>query len=127
MRKIMLCFMFLLGMVIFAEKVTTDGKDNLDKLKGKWVNGQFEFINQGKKWYLEIYCGDCNMDTGMERYGFEKYKNGIFIIKNYYQMPKRPDKNFYFAWDTKYKTFVELDKDLNILSKYPRKVTGPAG
>ena len=25
--------MFLLGMVIFAEKLTTDGKDNLDKLK----------------------------------------------------------------------------------------------
>ena len=43
MRRIMLCFMFLLGMIIYAEKLTTDGNDNLDKLKGKWVNGQFEF------------------------------------------------------------------------------------
>lgn len=37
------------------------------------------------KWYLEIYCGDCNMETGMRRYGFEKYRNGIFVIRNYYR------------------------------------------
>ena len=126
MRKIILCFMFLLGMVIFAEKLTTDGKDNLDKLKGKWVNGQFDFINSKNKWYLETYCGDCS-DNGMDRKGFEKYKNGVFIIKNFYQMPNKKDKNFYFAWDTKYKVMVELDKDLNIISKYPRKINGPAG
>lgn len=49
MRRIILCFMFLLGMVIFAEKLTTDGKDNLDKLKEKWANGQYEFIDQKKQ------------------------------------------------------------------------------
>ena len=36
MRKIVLCFMFLLGMFVFAEKLTTDGKDNLNYLKGTW-------------------------------------------------------------------------------------------
>ena len=126
MRRIMLCFMFLLGMIIYAEKLTTDGNDNLDKLKGKWVNGEFEFINQKNKWYLDVACGDCS-NNGMERSGFEKYKNGSFVVRNFYKMPNKPDKNFYFAWDTKYKTFVELDKNLNILNKYPRKVTGPAG
>ena len=86
MKKIMLCVMFLFGMFAFAEKLTTDGKDNLDKLKGKWVNGQYDFINQNNKWHLEVYCGDCNMDTGMEKLGFEKYKSGVFVVRNYYNL-----------------------------------------
>lgn len=127
MKKLIIIIFMLLGMFVFAEKLTTDGKNNLDKLEGKWVNGQFEFINQNNKWFLDVYCGDCNMETGMRRIGFEKYQNGVFVVRNFYKMPNREDKNFYFAWDIKYKTFVELDRNLNIISRYPRKVKGPAG
>ena len=57
----------------------------------------------------------------------KNYKPNVYVIENYYLMPNKKDKNFYFAWDSKYKTMVELDKDLNIISKITRKITGPAG
>ena len=42
-------------------------------------------------------------------------------------MPSKKDKNFYFAWDNKYKTLVEVDKDLNIVGRFSRKIKQPAG
>ena len=127
MKKLILCIMFFLGTFAFSEKLNTDGRDNLEKLAGKWANGQFEIVNKNKSWFFAYYCGDCDLKTGMELKCIEKYKNGVFVVKSFYEIPSKKDKNFYFAWDIKYKIMVELDKDLNIINKYPRKITGPAG
>lgn len=36
MKKILVMIMLLLSMTAFAEKLTTNGKYNLEKLQGKW-------------------------------------------------------------------------------------------
>jgi hypothetical protein len=123
MRKIMLCFMLLLGMAVFAEKLTTDGKSNLNLLMGKWANGTLELRGEKEKLFFISIASDGEVSKDIVK----NYKPNVYVIENYYLMPNKKDKNFYFAWDSKYKTMVELDKDLNIISKITRKITGPAG
>ena len=123
MRKIMLCLMFLLGMAIFAEKLTTEGKLNTKNIMGKWVNGTMEIRNDNGKLVLVTVSSDGTVDKGE----MKVYKNGTFVVSNFYQMPSKKDKNLYLAWDTKLRTLVEIDRDFNIIIKYSRKLTGPAG
>lgn len=112
--------MILLGVTAFAEKLNTDGKDNLDKLRGTWGGAMYYVELKNSKWFLGSYDAE-----GTIWEGIEKYKNGVFVVRNFYKMPSKKDKNFYFAWDIKYKVFVELDKDLNIIDKIPRKINHP--
>ena len=119
MRKIMLCVMFLFGMFAFAEKLTTDGKNNLNLLQGNWSNAEMVIKYSNKKWLL----GFVDADEGYIWGEIKAYKNGALVRVS----PVNKNNIFYFAWDTKYKTLVELDKELNIISKYSRKLTGPAG
>ena len=59
-------------------------------------------------------------------YRIKSYRNGILVIQNYYtSQHKVKDRNYYFAWDTKYKTMVEVDRELNIIEKIKRKIDRP--
>ena len=122
MRKIMLCFMFLLGMVIFAEKLTTDGKDNLNNLKGTWKAKGADGVNtirfDNGKWQLGYECWEDEQECRKEPnyvkslrinfYNIKTAKNGVLAVFF--------DKNLkqHFAYDTKKKAVVCLDNNLNI-------------
>ena len=41
------------------------------------------------------------------------------VAPNVYE--RKGDRNFYFAYDTKYKIMVEVDVNLNIIQKIPKK------
>ena len=120
MKKLIVLGIMFLGIVAMAEKLTTDGKNNLDKLKGTWGGAMYSVELKNNKWLLGSYDAE---GTIWEE--IQLYKNGALVIKDFYKMPNRKDKNFYFAWDSKYKIFVELDKDLNIIDKVPRKLNHP--
>ena len=120
MKKLIVLGIMLLGIVAMAEKLTTDGKNNLDKLKGAWGGPMYSVELKNNKWFLGSYDAE---GTVWEE--IQLYKNGALVIKDFYKMPNKKDKNFYFAWDSKYKIFVELDKDLNIIEKVPRKLNHP--
>lgn len=120
--------MLLFSVTIFAEKLTTDGKNNLDKLIGNWSNSPDDVITikrNGKQLILGSYVGDCEgiprCSNGMTWDSIQNYKNNIFVVKNYYQIASKKDKNLYFAYDTKYKKLVELDSQLNIVGIMNRK------
>ena len=104
--------MLLLSVAVFAEKLTTDGKDNLDKLKGDWDSILGTIVKTKKGWYIVSY-DDPN-------YKLERYKPGVF----YYNPSDEYNKaaNIYIAWDTKHKTLVTVDKNLNIIKKEKRRV-----
>ena len=120
MKKLIVLGIMLLGIVAMAEKLTTDGKNNLDKLKGAWGGAMYSVELKNNKWFLGSYDAE---GTVWEE--IQLYKNGALVIKDFYKMPNKKDKNFYFAWDSKYKIFVELDKDLNIIEKVPRRLNHP--
>ncbi len=120
MKKLIVLGIMFLGIVAMAEKLTTDGKNNLDKLKGTWGGAMYRVELKNNKWLLGSYDAE---GTVWEE--IQLYKNGALVIKDFYKMPNRKDKNFYFAWDSKYKILVELDKDLNIIDKVPRKLNHP--
>ena len=119
MKKIIFLLMLLFSVTILAEKLTTDGKNNLDKLIGNWSNSPDDIImikRNGKQWILGSYVGDCT--------GIPRCSNGITwdpIQKNYYQIASKKDKNLYFAYDTKYKKLVELDSQSNIIGIMNKK------
>ena len=128
MKKIIFLLMLLFSVTIFAEKLTTDGKNNLDKLIGNWSNSPDDVITikrNGKQLILGSYVGDCEgiprCSNGMTWDSIQNYKNNIFVVKNYYQIASKKDKNLYFAYDTKYKKLVELDSQLNIIGIMNRK------
>lgn len=120
MKKLIVLGIMLLGIVVMAEKLNTDGKNNLDKLKGTWGGAMYSIELKNNKWLLGSYDAE---GTIWEE--IQLYKNGALVIKNFYKIQNKKDKNFYFAWDSKYKMFVELDKDLNIIEKVPRKLNHP--
>ena len=120
MKKLIVLGIMFLGIVAMAEKLTTDGKNNLDMLNGTWGGAMYRVELKNNKWLLGSYDAE---GTVWEE--IQLYKNGALVIKDFYKMPNRKDKNFYFAWDSKYKIFVELDKDLNIIDKVPRKLNHP--
>lgn len=126
----MLCFMFLLGMVIFAEKLTTDGKDNLNNLKGTWKAKGADGVNtirfDNGKWQLGYECWEdeqeCRKEpnydksSGMNFYNIKTAKNGVLAVFF--------DQNLkqHFAYDTKKKALVFLDNNLNITDVLSVKV-----
>ena len=122
MKKIIFLLMLIMNVFIFAEKLHTDGKNNLNKLVGNWGNSADDLVSirlKNNKWYFGSYCPDCQelsgYNNGMVWDIIQNYKNGVFIVKNFYKIPSKRDKNFYFAYDTKYKKLVELDSQLNII------------
>ena len=117
MKKIIFLLMMLFSTVVFTEKLTTDGKNHIDKLVGNWSNSPDDIITikrNGNQWILGSY-------VGMTWDSIQNYRNNIFVVKNYYQIASKKDKNLYFAYDTKYKRLVELDSQLNIIGIMNRK------
>lgn len=125
MKKLIFLIMMMFSIIGFAEKLTTDGKDNLDKLKGKWEGERLYIQNKNNKWYFGTYD---NVELGdYEWKEIKSYKNSVFVIQNYYAPEtKVKDKNLYFAYDVKYKTLVQVDRDLNIVQKISRKLNKPS-
>ena len=123
MKKLIFLLVFMLGITVFSEKLTTDGNFNTKNILGKWVNGTMEIKNNNGKLVLITISSDGTVDKGE----MKALKNGVYIVSNFYQMPSKKDKNLYLAWDSKFKTLVEIDKNFNIIEKFSRKITGPAG
>ena len=116
MRKFIFLLTIIISVSAFAEKLTTNGKNNLDKLQGNWGSYTYYIQNKGGKWYLGVSnWGDDTVDWILIR----SYKNGIMVAPNVYE--RKGDRNFYFAYDTKYKKLVELDSQLNIVGIMNRK------
>jgi hypothetical protein len=120
MKKLVIFMMLLFNLSIFAEKLTTNGNYNLDKLKGTWDSIFATIITKNNKWYFV----DENpaIDEAYEQtvHEIKVYQKGVLVIPNYYKNNK--DRNLYFAYDMKYKTMVTLDKDLNVITKEKRRV-----
>lgn len=118
MKRLFIVIMLLLSITLFAEKLTTDGNHNLDKLKGIWESLFAEIIYKNGKWYY-ISDNPTDEETITE---IKIYKKGVLIVPNLYKNYDVSDKNLYFAYDTKYRTLVTLDKNLNIIDKERRRV-----
>ena len=126
MKKILVVILFLFSMTVFAEKLTTDGKYNIEKLQGKWGSETVFIQKRNNKWYYGSY----NVGDDVIEWSDIKFlKNGVMMVQNFYsyQIKGRQDRNYYFAYDTKYKILVELDRNLNIVDKIPRKYSKPIG
>ena len=126
MKKILVVMLFFLSMTVFAEKLTTDGKYNIEKLQGKWGSETVFIQKKNNKWYYGSY----NIGDDVIEWSDIKFlKNGVMMVQNFYsyQIKGRQDRNYYFAYDTKYKILVELDRNLNIVDKIPRKYSKPIG
>lgn len=128
MRKFMFLLILLINITVFAEKITTDGKNNLDKLNGNWGNSPDDIViikKNNNKWIIGFYAGDCEgiprCSNGISWHDIQLYKNNVFILKDFYKIPSKKDKNLYFGYDTKYKKLVFLDHQLNILGIINRK------
>ena len=50
MKKLIVLGIMFLGIVAMAEKLTTDGKNNLDKLKGTWGGAMYRVELKNNKW-----------------------------------------------------------------------------
>ncbi|RRD40356.1 hypothetical protein EII29_02435 [Leptotrichia sp. OH3620_COT-345] len=112
MKKLLILMMLLFSVSVFAEKLTTDGKDNLDKLKGNWDSILASIEKKNNNWYIEYSSGEVGK--------ISKYKSGILVFNLSDEYNKYG--NTYFAWDIKYKTLVMVDRNGNILSKEKRVV-----
>ena len=126
MKKILVVILFLFSMTVFAEKLTTDVKYNIEKLQGKWGSETVFIQKRNNKWYYGSY----NVGDDVIEWSDIKFlKNGVMMVQNFYsyQIKGRQDRNYYFAYDTKYKILVELDRNLNIVDKIPRKYSKPIG
>ena len=112
MKKSIFLLMILSSMIAFYEKLTTNGKDNLDKLKGNWDSIQATISNTPKGWYILSY--------DEPDYKLYRFKPGVL----YFNPSDKYNKanNIYIAWDTKYKTLVTVDKNLNIIKREKRHV-----
>ena len=126
MKKILVVMLFFLSMTVFAEELTTVGKYNIEKLQGKWGSETVFIQKKNNKWYYGSY----NIGDDVIEWSDIKFlKNGVMMVSNFYsyQIKGRQDRNYYFAYDTKYKMLVELDRNLNIVDKIPRKYSKPIG
>ena len=100
MKKILFLIMALAAIPVFAVKVTTDGKHNLEKVAGKYQG--IEIFKKNEKWYItKIHDGFDETET----VPIVMEKNGKFSA-NY----KKHEKETY-AYDTKMKTLVTLAKN----------------
>lgn len=122
MKKLIIIGMLVFGIMAMAEKLTTDGKNNIDKLKGAWKAKGADGINIIRffngKWQLGYECWEdeeeCRKEPnydktlGMNFYDIKDAKNGVLVVFF--------DKNLkqYFAYDTNKKALVFLDNKLNI-------------
>ena len=63
MRKFIFLLTIIISVSAFAEKLHTNGKNNLDKLVGNWGNYTYYIQNKGGKWYLGVSnWGDDTVD-----------------------------------------------------------------
>ncbi len=117
MKKLIFLLMMLMSVTVFAEKLTTDGKYNLDKLEGEWESAFSIIYQENGIWYYQ--------SDEFPTMKIKKYKNGILKIHVKTTLEKDDVDNnfiFYIAWDTKYKTLVKVDKNGNILRREKRIV-----
>ena len=128
MKKIVILMILLLTFTVFGEKLNTDGKNNLDKMKGTWGNDFYQIVQRGNNdWYLGIYDVNYSTDSEYIWYKIKSYKNSVFVVQNYYTPETQvKDRNFYFAYDTKYRILVQVDRELNIIQKIPKKLNKPS-
>ena len=111
MKKIIFLLMLLFSVTIFAEKLTTDGKNNLDKLIGNWYAPDYTILKKGNRYFMELPT-DSFIDEPLI---ITNYKNGAMKVKT------GNNEYLYFAYDTKYKRLVILDYNLNIKSYFTRE------
>lgn len=114
MKKTVLVLM-LLGTVLFAEKLNTDGKLNADKMLGYWANSDILILEKSGKYYLRYF-------TNMKPDGYSK----PFLfnkINNYTLKAIDEDGDSYcYAYDTKHKKLASLKCGTDIVEDLiPRK------
>lgn len=79
MKKSIFLLMLLSSMIAFSEKLTTNGKDNLDKLKGNWDSIQATISNTPKGWYILSY-DEPDIDLNLEFYILIQVINIIKLV-----------------------------------------------
>lgn len=110
MKKLIIMIFMLLGIVVMAEKLSTDGKDHLKELLGKWGEpNPFYLILKDKKLY---YVDE------------ESVSNPVTKVNNYTFMIHRVESGnkSCFAYDVKKKTFTFLKCGTDEVNSFvPRK------
>ena len=110
MKRIVLIGMMILGMVVMAEKLNTDGKDHLKELLGKWGEPQPVYLiaKNSKLYYIDE----------------EEVENPVTKLNTYTYVINRVesgDKSC-FAYDIKHKKFAFLKCGTNEVEQYmPKK------
>ena len=125
MKKIIFLMILLLNINIFAQKLTTNGKHNLDRLVGYWTTKKPSDVytairKKNKIWEIGIECwgeNDCPSKIPMKWTRIENYKNGALktnLGDNIY---------FYFAYDTRLRAYVVIDENFNIIDILDKKLS----
>ena len=120
MKKLVIMIILLLNIFVFGEKFHSDGNTNLEKLKDTWDSRFWEIVKKKNEWYVEDLDPSIDIDTPLLQ--IKPYKNGALVIDYTNLGSDYVEGAVYFGWDTKYKTLVILDKNLNIESKEERYV-----
>ena len=89
-------------------------------MKGTWDSRFWEIVKKKNEWYVEDL--DPAMDIDVPLLQIKPYKNGALVIDYTNLGSDYVGGLVYFGWDTKYKTLVILDENLNIESKEERYV-----
>lgn len=102
MKKIIMFLMLLFSMTLFGAKFTTDGRDNFDKLRGKWrIAGLFVIEQKNGEWYCTTYPEyEGGEVEPPEEHKMVSLGNGGFVFEG-----EEPD-GYYYGYDTKLKRFV---------------------
>ena len=109
MKKFILGLTLIISALGFSERLHTDGKWHEKEIVGEY-KGMLEI--KMEKGELILYS---NWDLKAKKLArFVKVKNGLYRVE-YYNKSEDPKTAVYTAWDTKYKTIVDLDKNLNIV------------
>lgn len=109
MKKLIIIGMLIFGLVAMAEKLTTDGKDHLKELLGKWGEPQPVYIvmKNNKLYYVDeekVY----NPVTKVNNYTF--VINWVQDDETLKRNPQLKGFKTCFAWDVKYKKLAFLKK-----------------
>lgn len=106
MKKWIIFVVLTISMVVYAEKLHTDGKFHEKEIIGEY-KGMIEI--KAVKGQLILYH---NWNTPKPLAKLVKAKNGVFRVE--YFDKKTPSG--LIAWDIKYKTIVDIDDKLNIIN-----------
>lgn len=125
MKKFIVLLILVCSLTIFAEKLTTDGKDNFKMMRGVWYSEttQRMMAFSMRKGFFKIgIYGDPGIGEEIEDYdgnfSWEKLKKLNESIYLYSYKEDKREYREYYAYDTKYKKVVLLDKNLNIKTIY---------